>query len=376
MALLVDERDAAQPGVHALLIGVGRYPRLQPGHALGAFAPAAGLAELTSPLHSVEVFADWLRTKLNVTDTPLRTLRVLGSSPARAAPWANSDPTFNNISDNIHEWFDDVDTHPGNLALFYFCGHGLRIGDVHAILAEDFGSNRHSPFDHAIEPEKFSSAMLKASARRQLYLIDACSTTVALPEDYERVQPRSVIQAVRHNNLGIVKPVYIRASEFGTAAYGVANEPSLFMSAFLAAMNGAAALKQAPARWVVKTDMLKPALDWLIQRHPSGQGQEVVYGGGFSSAVEFHELPGDPLVPVRVSCDPEEYEVFSCLRVDQVQRCGPGQSPWNVDLPLGVHDFEACESTGESLPIVHGQALTESVHPPYAMVSIPCGAKP
>lgn len=346
-----------------------------PGHALCRFAPEAGLEELTSPLYSVEAFADWLRVGLRVSDAPLRTLRVLASSPTRDAPWPNSEPTFENMKQYIQAWFDDVNEHEGNLALFYFCGHGLRVGDVHALLAQDFGSDVHAPFDYALEPELFAGAMRKAKARRQIYLIDACSTSVPLPEDYDEVRPRSVIQAARNHNLGVVKPVYIRASEFGTRAYGVENAPSLFMSSFLEAMNGAAALKRGPAQWVVKTHMLKPALDWLIQRRPDGQGQEVSYGAGFSSAVDFHELAGAPLVPVQVSCDPEDFEAFSCLHVDQVHRCGAGQSPWNVDLTLGQHDFEAVES-GPDAPVLRGQTLAEPVFPPYAMVSIPCGDTP
>lgn len=375
MALLVDKRAPGASGVHALLIGVGRYPYLHPGHGLRGFAPEAGLEELTSPLYSIDAFAEWLRVDLRVTDTPLRSLRVLASSPTRDTPWPNSEPTFENMQQYIHAWFDDVDEHEGNLALFYFCGHGLRVGDVHALLAQDFGADVHAPFDYALEPERFAAAMRKAKARRQIYLIDACSTSVPLPEDFEEVRPRSVIQAARNSNLGVVKPVYIRASEFGTKAYGVENAPSLFMNSFLEAMKGAAALKRGPAQWVVKTHMLKPALDWLIQRRPNGQGQEVSYGAGFSSAVDFHELPGAPLVPVQVSCDPEDFEAFSCLHVDQVQQCGAGQSPWNVDLTLGQHDFEAVES-GPDEPLRHGQALAESVYPPYAMVSIPCADKP
>ncbi|CAN7596732.1 caspase family protein [Variovorax paradoxus] len=375
MALLVDKRVPGEPGVHALLIGVGRYPYLQPDHELGEFAPDAGLKELTSPLHSVEAFADWIEADLRVSGAPLRSLRLLASSPDKQTPWLNSEPTFDNIQKYIRAWFKDVNSHEDNLALFYFCGHGLRVGDVHALLAQDFGSNSDVPFDHAFEPERFAGAMVKAKARRQIYLIDACSTRVPLPEDYEKVQPRSVITPATNNNLGIVRPVYIRASEFGTKAYGVVNAPSLFMTAFLEAMKGAAAAKQGATQWVVKTDRLKTALDWLIQRRPDGEGQEVMYGAGFSSAVDFHELPGAPLVPVKVLCQPEDFEAFSCLHVDQAEHFAAGQSPWNVDLIRGPHDFEAIE-TGSGASTVHGQALAEYVSPPYETVFIPCEDKP
>ena len=372
MALLYDDRIPGQPGVHALLIGVGQYPHLGPNHQLGQFAPNSGLEQLTSPLHSVEAFANWLQTDLRVTDTPLRSLRILGSAPDRHAPWQDSEPTFAKIEQYTHDWYDDVDDHEDSLALFYFCGHGLRVGDVHSLLAQDFGASRHNPFGRAIEPEKFANAMRKAKARRQIYLIDACSTSVPLPEDYDDVTPSSVIQAVRGNHYAGKQLAYIRASEFGTKAYGVENQPSVFMASFLEAMKGAAALKRGPAQWVVKTGMLKTALDWLIQRHANGHGQEVAYGAGLSSAVDFHELPGFPLVPVQVSCDPPDFEACSSLHVDNAQQCAAGESPWDLDLAFGKHDFEAIEfDSGEKL--VHGQTLAEHVSPPYATVSIPCG---
>ncbi|AVG16043.1 hypothetical protein CFN79_09360 [Chromobacterium vaccinii] len=375
MTLLVDRRQIGEPGVHAILIGVGRYPNLCPGHGLGAYAPDAGLKELTSPLHSVEAFAQWLQDDMNLSGTPLRTLRALGSSPTRATPWPESEPTFNNIQQHVNDWFDDVNTHEGNLALFYFCGHGLRVGDVQAVLTQDFGSNRHAPFDHSFDPEFFADAVRKAKALRQIFLVDACSTEVSLPEDYHAVQPRVLIQPARNHHLGVVKQSFFRASEFGTLAYGQENAPSIFMEALLRAMKGAGALQRRPKQWVIGTDMLKTALNWLIQSKPEGQGQEVAYGAGLSASLDFHELRGAPVVPIQVSCDPQEYESFSALHIDKNEVCGANQWQQSFEMPVGSYDFEAIEKSAHP-PIVHGLATNELVHPPYALVSIPCGDTP
>lgn len=374
MALLVDRRTVGDPGVHAILIGVGCYPNLRPGHTLGAFAPDAGLEELTSPLHSVEALAQWLQNDMHLSGTPLKTLRVLGSSPTQTTPWSASEPTFDNIQQHVNDWFDDVDAHEDNLALFYFCGHGLRVGDVQAVLAQDFGANTHAPFDRSFDPEFFADAVRKARALRQIFLVDACSTSVSLPEDYDKVQPRVLIQPARNNNLGVVKQSFFRASEFGTRAYGRENAPSLFMWAFLQAMRGAGALQRRPRHWVIGTDMLKTALNWLIQSTPEGQGQEVAYGAGLSSSLDLHELQAPPLVPVRVSCDPQDYESFSSLHVDKVELCGSNQWPQSFEMALGAHDFEAID-TARHAPMVQGQTA-EFVYPPYALVSIPCGDTP
>ena len=375
MALIVDARQQGAPGVHAVLIGVGCYPHLLPGHPLGQYAPEAGLPNLESPLHAVTALANWLASEMTLQGKPLRTLRVLGSSPTTATPWPDSEPTFQNIQGHVHDWYDDVDTHEQNLAVFYFCGHGLRIGAVQALLAQDFGSNSHLPFSHAIEPEQFARAMGKARALQQVFLIDACSTTLKLPEDYEEIQPSSLIQAARNDNLGLTRRAFIRASEFGTSAYGVPGAPSVFMTAFLTAMRGAAAVRRTPTEWVANTDVLKTAANWLIQQTPHGVGQEVAYGGGLSSTVDLHELPGVPLLPVQVTCDPSAFEALAELHVDQLSKGGQGHWPANVELPLGNHDFQAIESTSAG-KTVHGELLGEYVFPPYGLVSIPCGGTP
>lgn len=368
MALIFDHREDGKPGVHAILIGVGNYPFLKPGPQ--QYAPAAGLDQLESPLYSIEAFAEWLRAEMNVAATPLRTLRVLGASPTREPLVSISEPSFVNIDKAVRDWYDDVDTHQDNLALFYFCGHGIKVGEVHALLAEDFGQNRHNPFNHALDPDMLANAMRKARANRQIFLIDSCSAPVDLPEDLEPA-PQTIISASKNINLANGQHVLLRASEFGTSAFGMTKGPSLFMEAFLESMQGAGMVKIG-GKWVIQTEMLKIALNWLVGLKPEGQGQIVGSGGvGLSSPFVFHEISGDPIIPVKVWCDPKDFEAFTVLRVDQVDHCEAGSWPGKVSLVRGSHQFSAVET---NIDVVHGD-VNDTVHPPYGDVSVPCKGK-
>jgi hypothetical protein len=372
MALILDKRQTGEPGVHVILIGVGSFADARAAELLGDDAPEGGFVDLETPLHSVEAFAGWLQMELDVADTPLRTLRVLGSSARRTSGLRVTAPTFQNIANEVGEWSDDVDTHEDNLAIFYFCGHGLRIGETQLLLAEDFGSNRRAPFENAIEPELLANAMRQMKGRRQLFLIDACSTEVPFSRRYENVRPRTIVQEAQHENLAKSELCLIRASKLGTRAFGSASGPSLFMDAFLRAMKGAGAVSTQRRQWVINTDMLKMALSWLIQLRPEGQGQEVSFGGGaLSSNISFHTLSGDPLVPVRVSCEPRELEAVSALHVDSAPHSTAGNWPESFDIERRAHDFEAIETTAQGAKI-HGQALQEVIAPPFVNVSIPC----
>jgi len=372
MALIWDRRQTSEPGVHVILIGVGSFADARVAELLEDDAPEGGFVDLETPLHSVEAFAGWLQTELDVADTPLHTLRVLGSSARRTSSLAVTAPTFQNIADEVGEWADDVNTHEDNLSIFYFCGHGLRIGETQLLLAEDFGSNRRAPFENAIEPELLANAMRQMRGRRQLFLIDACSTEVPFSRRYENVRPRTIVQEAQNENLAKSEQCLIRASKLGTRAFGSASGPSLFMNAFLRAMKGAGAVSTHRRQWVINTDMLKMALSWLIQLRPEGQGQEVSFGGGtLSSNICFHTLSGDPLVPVRVSCEPRELEVVSALHVNSAPHCTAGNWPESFDIERRAHDFEAVETTAEGTKI-HGQALQEVIAPPFVNVFIPC----
>jgi hypothetical protein len=368
MTLLYQHADQKTVGLHALLIGVGAYPHLDGGHSQPKFDLGKGMTQLSSPYRSVAALAAWLQNGQLLNGTPLCSLRVLASSDEGGDnSWDN--PTMSTIESEVGNWFKDANQHEDNFALFYFCGHGLLIGSVTALLAQDFGSNEQNPFSHSFDPAKFESGMLSCQASRQLFILDTCSTSPRkMRERYQAISPSALVQPVNgHERLGITKQAEIRASELGTAAYGQPNKPSVFMEQFLKSMQGAGAIKDGNGKWVIKTNSLRTGVDWLVQRSENSEAQLVGFGS-VSADFPFHELNNDPVVPVKVICEPQERLGFSSLRTKGHSRDIPSLEPWHLDLPYGEYEFEASDNETGTVYVKQEHAT-----PQYTVVSIKCG---
>src|SRR5690606_31244177 len=105
--------------------------------------------------------------------------------PGRDVPTA----TIENLRKTITAWRADLADHPGNLALFYFSGHGIqrefeRQKELLALL-HDFGAG-HPVLRPAFVAEDLMAGMAPdpdtpKMALRQIYCFDACR------EDSERL---------------------------------------------------------------------------------------------------------------------------------------------------------------------------------------------
>lgn len=368
MTLLTKAADRKKVGLHAILIGVGVYPHLEGGISMKKFAFAEGMTQLTSPYHSVEAFSKWLQQEFRLTNTPLRSLRVLASSPAGYATYTA--PTMQAIKSSVDDWVADVDAHEENFALFYFCGHGLFIGNVTALLAQDFGRSTNRPFENSFDPQKLETGMLGCKAARQLYIVDACSNTPReILKTYRSIAPAALVEPTdSHNRLGVTKQAELRASELGTAAFGQIGKPSVFMESFMLSLQGAGTLQNSEGAWVAQTTPLRIGVDWLVKRAEKKEVQLVSFGPGVASEMDFHELPGAPLVPVKVICKPLG-KLAQCSLTSSTghSRATPSPDAWHFDVPYGQHEFSAKDE-------LTGETFNASSHasPAYRVVSIPC----
>jgi hypothetical protein len=66
-------------------------------------------------------------------------------------------------------------SHKENLAVFYFCGHGVSVGQQAALLLADFGEPGRE-FVGAVDVNVLCGTMKNARAVRQAYLFDCCRT--------------------------------------------------------------------------------------------------------------------------------------------------------------------------------------------------------
>ena len=266
--------DGSTPQTHALVVGVNDYPHLLNGslHDEEPAAATMGLRQLTSPVVSAAAVADWLTTGYINPDVPLGSIELL-LSPPPAGTAAGDGATMENIKTGFDAWFGRCDQSPDNIALFYFCGHGLD-AEVLVLLASDFGKSRSRLWENSIDFNGTFDAMGECRAKTQCYFIDACRST---PIELLRQRGRVAAQPLRSpTTLSFPPrdaPVYL-ATPFGQKA-GPANGVSFFTAALLACLGRLGAARRVGTDWVVTTASLRTALPVLMGRTHNGQNQRL-----------------------------------------------------------------------------------------------------
>jgi hypothetical protein len=225
------------PQTHALVIGVGRYPHLS--------KVDARLKPLTSPAISAKAFAHWLvNTPLTNPAAPLGTVELL-LSPLNPADQQYELPdestvaidsaSLPNIRRSFEAWFNRCNTLKGNVALFYFCGHGLHKATL-ALLPENFGQNSSNEWADTINFEAtFEGMRSTCQAQTQCYIIDACRQVdiASLRTSAFGGQALGKNDALSRNNPATLK---IFATGVGEPAFGEENQVSRLTSVLLQAL--------------------------------------------------------------------------------------------------------------------------------------------
>ena len=178
-----------EPRTHAIVIGVGDYVHL-PEIAFDStnIKNTFGLTKLSSPPISAINFAHWLMGSKHVDgvekswglqnqNAPLGTVELLTTAPqfeTRTCSLTIEQPNISNIESAFHRWFQRGNTNKNNVALFYFCGHGVQKSDKdHLLLASDFG-NSLNPWQDSFNFTKTYQGMVECQASVQCFFIDAC----------------------------------------------------------------------------------------------------------------------------------------------------------------------------------------------------------
>jgi hypothetical protein len=141
MALLFDRRSQidADPGCHALIIGVSSYPHLMAGD--GPPAPnQLGKGQLSCGASCAARVTDWLINHQDRLAAPLATCRTLLSPSTQETVPSCEKATLRNLLTAAAEWRADLSGDRRNIAFFYFVGHGLELSSMEqALLMSDFG---------------------------------------------------------------------------------------------------------------------------------------------------------------------------------------------------------------------------------------------
>lgn len=360
-------------GAHALVVGVGRYPALAGGGGL-LYPSHGGMGQLSSPAPSAIAVANWLTTKYQSTDAPLRSLELLVSDgvavefEAAGTKQSVGSATFAAFKQAVLAWFGRLDTSDQNRAIFFFCGHGVSAGYQSTLLLEDYGMIPAAALASALDFTVFHRAMDQCRAREQLFVVDAC-----------RVASPSLINAGGYNGDPILQPglptspprkspVFFAALP-GTLAYGRDKaEPSLFTAALLRALRGAGAGKVG-ASWAILPSVLYRSLMRLLEDAIVGTGVAQACTVNELADFALHELVGRPDVPVVVDCRSPIDVNGAFLRASSAATVRlhppPVPNPWCVDLPFGQYRFSATSPNGKTFD------CDEIVFPPYTDVELP-----
>ncbi|UPT92467.1 caspase family protein (plasmid) [Bradyrhizobium barranii subsp. apii] len=334
---------------HAFIVGVGRYR-----HLFGGVAPTQGipaLGQLTSPPISARALAEWfIKGRLADAPAPLGSVELLLSDRTgqNFADTQVADATSQNIHTAFGQWKVRCDANPNNVAVFYFCGHGLQ-KHVMSLLPEDFAVSKDNLWKDTIDFSTTYNGMARCKAGTQLFIIDACrelSQAAIMDEDFggtALISPR-----LGEHNLRTAPMLF--GTKVGLQAFGDRNGVSRLTEALIDCLEGLGAT-EAGANWVIDTQHLGTNVQRLVkhqnevQKIPEQHRQVVVPDGESANGPQsLRVFPAGslPNVIVKLGCIPDsiEQEVTFFADPDQgPRRPAPGKGPWITKLPAGRYVF-------------------------------------
>lgn len=360
--MLVIDRKLGDPQTHALVIGVGRYPHLEKGAT--PRPNTMDLGQLPSPPVSAMRFAEWLQKTYSSPIAKLGTIDLLVSAPegpvafvddeGRSMPVEPAD--MERVKAAVKLWARRAHSSTENVAIFYFCGHGVSAGIYTGLLAEDFGADHddQSLLENVINIDALHLGMDGVRARRQCFFIDACRNTPSAIADRAGSVGfgQSILDGTaRQGRYGARDAPVFFACLPGQKAYSRPGDVSLFTSALIETLDQAGAIKRN-GRWLVATDYMLGALNQTIRRlAPKDSLPAQPASLDRASGYVFHVLPGEPGVPVSVGCDPDAANASADFRI--VGKKGHHVRPqrqstvWEVRCRPGEYDVAASFQAGK-----------------------------
>lgn len=342
----------AGPATHALVIGCGRYLHL-PGGGGNAAANNWGLGQLTTAPISARHFVNWLLHRFRNDRAPLASIEHLvsdgGVMDHAGVAQASELPTMTAVELAYNRWLQRVNANEENIAIVYFCGHGLYNNGGTALLCADFADPAFAAVNrNVIHLEATVRGMLACRARRQCFFIDSCRTTDTQWQAMMDAPGRPLGVANLNDLSAKDQPVFF-ATGRTQAALALADEVSLFTGALVEALDGLAADdpfgNYELGSWVVDTSNIARAVNMSIDircyERPFLAGPRCNFGGD-GAHFELHH-PRAPLsIPVVVGCDPEHHNGNAAFAIrrgpDVVDRRDPEPAWWVSHLEPDVYD--------------------------------------
>lgn len=388
---LVHEVDRGNaPGVHALVVGVGRYPWLVGGDEDPRGREITeGMGQLVSPPVSARAIVDWLLGSYWHPDRRLASVDLLLSDPGNMT-YVDPAETMHQVEEATRDRVKAAARawkqrgRADDLLFFFFCGHGVSAGFEYALLCSDYGADAEQPWEGSIGLPGLVENMRSARASKQIYFVDACRVgSAALLGTQHTFKPDALVGSTLPLN-GQVKQAVYYSTLGGAPAFGLIGQTSLFTAALLKALGGAAASDNED-RWAVETTLLQRTLDHLL-----GELADPVHGlvqtpqMGTQSVFEVVGLQHVPVVPLYIRPvwhegeDPPD-EVVSVQITREGEPLLAWGRPWDAhgevswapsrfrsDLEAGLR--YRCVVTFEDGPAFESRA--QVLTPPYRTVKV------
>lgn len=356
MALVFDNIKA-EPQTHAFIIGVGGYPFLSGGAQEKAqIANQIGiLKQLTSPPKSALAFRDGLLNLENKPDIhfdkPLGSIELLVSpSPDDPDPGNVGEvyqpATINNIMNAYNDWKVRCDTHAGNIAIFFFSGHGVEKMQ-HFLLAEDFGDNPNNPWLGSFNFDETRRAFHGCKAITQCFFVDSCrQITAAMLQSNLMTVP--ALEIPNFNIPDCHHDLVMKAAAHNVTAHGQKKKPSYFTQAVLKAFEGYIADKKGTdTKWMIRTKDIANNIYDLLDIVKPGQGFKQRCTNHFIAPGKFIHMDSAPMARLSVSCEPEaaipaaELSCKDLMNSNTQTRAIAESTPWELDVKAGIYELSA-----------------------------------
>jgi len=370
---------AAAPQTHVLVIGVGEYSYIVGGKAFNPGTPlCAGLRQLSSSVPSAREFANWVIAHLDNPAAPLGSVEVALSpgsfEDASGQVTIVDTATSAGINKAFDAWYERCDQSESNVAIFYFCGHGLENKITMMLLPEDFGATPKRLGDEIIDFTTTSYAMAECKAKCQLYLLDACRDP-SLEITQGIVVPRS-LKSTRKMFFPPRDAYILNAAPQGGKAHAPSNGVSFFTSALIRCLDKLGAGNRNGALWEVTTDSLASSMversQFAVADGTAPVSGLCTRGGSSSFATVIHQFAHPAEVMTKIDCRPITALPYAHLTIEKdctpVKQRSAAADPWLCEIEAGTYDIRAQFPSGKYASNKLEQAI---LYPPLQRLTIP-----
>lgn len=369
MALVFDQIQD-QPQLHAFIIGIGKYRHVSDGEdpKMHTVMNIGDLRQLTSPPRSALAIRDLLLQTQAQWQVPLGSIELLLSpAPDDSQPDGPNQnfeaATMANIKRAFADWVGRCDSHEDNIALFYFCGHGVEKGDQF-LLAEDFGAGLN-PWDESFAFDATRLAFHRIKAETQIFLVDACRKVTS--RMLQTIPAANPLMVPDHVTAECLFNLTIKAAARNEEAMGPKKLPSYFTQSLLKIFQrGALAERLNNQAWGIRTGRIAADVSKVLKRIKDTEDFRQRCKAEITESALVFRMNTTPIVEVSIAVDEQARAFFKKLPDGAKQHRQDAVNPWKFNTEAGFYHigFEL-----DNQPLLQPELIV--LEPPSTEVILP-----